>query len=144
MATFDAGAAFGYYDVVVADPAEEFWIVFHQTDSENYWRFGRIGTGNYVLHRIEDGQLGTDGFHLTFGTATPAPGDFIRVRLLSDDSIDVFVNGQHIVGTGSFFNIDATRFGFSSFRGTPSWPSARFELVRFTPFSDEFPEPPHD
>ena len=137
--TLDAGAAFGNFDVAVGQVSSEFWVVFHYTDPLNYWRFGRYDDGDYVLEMVENGSRLQINGPFALRPLTPRDNDFIRVVLTSDDGINVFVNGFWVVGTGTLFNINATRLGFSTVTGAGD--PVQFTHVAWRPFGPGFPEP---
>jgi uncharacterized repeat protein (TIGR01451 family) len=138
--TLDAGASFGYYEVAVGQVSSEFWVVFHYSDPNNYWRFGRHNNGDYVLEKVENGSRRQINGPFALRPLTPRDNDYIQVLLTSNDGINLFVNGFWVVGTGSLFNINATRVGFSTVT-PPTGPQAQFTHVQWRPFGPDFPEP---
>lgn len=67
--------------VTVTALGQEFWLLFRARDNENYYRFGRAGSGNYEVQKIENNGLGTiDGFANPGGAITPVGGDRLVVE----------------------------------------------------------------
>jgi hypothetical protein len=137
LATLDPGHGYGYLEVTVDKVAPSFWIVLRYVDPLNYWSFGRFANGNYVLQRIENGQVDNNMYGFSFNTVTPADGDQIRIRLLANDGIDAYVNDVLVSGTGHLFQIGVPTFGLRTLRPDTTTPAARFSNVRFTPFFDD-------
>lgn len=84
--------AISSFGVTVQALGEEFWILFRARDHENYYRFGRSGSGNYTVQKIEANGLGTiSGESNPGGTITPLGGDRLVVTERSGPGFDCYV-----------------------------------------------------
>jgi hypothetical protein len=137
LTTLDAGHGYGYLEVTVDQVSSQFWVVFRYVDPLNYWRFGRASNGDYVLNRIENGVVDNNMYGFAFNTVTPADGDEIRIRLLSNDGVDAYVNDVLVTGTGHLWHMGVSRFGLRTYRADTTEAPARFSRVAFTPFYDD-------
>lgn len=70
----------------------EFWLLFRARDDQNYYRFGRSGSGNYTVQKIEANGLGViSGESNPGGTITPLSGDRLVVTERVGPGFDCYV-----------------------------------------------------
>ena len=114
LASVDAGAMGGTYEIVLPDTGGRFWATFRVQDAANYYRFGPDPlTGFYTLEKVVNGVPSLLDFRFGRRNATAAPGDTIRIVQRDDDSVFVAVNGDHVVDAGDMALLGVSGVGFA-------------------------------
>jgi hypothetical protein len=113
LTSVDSGAAASDVSVTVVESTAEFWLVLRFSDAENYWRFGRWGSGSYTLQRVRANTVEAPTTVEIVTTHAPAAGDVIRCEVRYR-GIDCWVNDLLVARTTDAFNRAATAVGLSS------------------------------
>lgn len=121
FASLDSGLSNGTVEIKVPVVDYEFWLNVRMQDPANYWRFGRAGSGNYLLQQVKQNAIGSPVIEI-LAAVTPANNDVLSCAM-SAAGITCSVNGVPVARTADTFGSTSTRVGFS---GNYS-PSLRFD-----------------
>jgi len=126
LAVVDSGITAGRAMITIVAPTPEFWLVVRDTDTSNYWRFGRWQGQAYQLQQVINNALGSPVITM-MTTLNPAGGD--RLSCTFDPSgLACAVNGTTVVTTADPFNVDGRLVGLAAFGNEP----ARFDDLLVT------------
>jgi hypothetical protein len=134
LATVDSGLASAVVSATVTNLGTEFWLVPRLADSSNYWRFGRVAGGDYVLQQVVNNGLGAPALNVQ-ATVTPETGDVVSCTA-STTNLSCAVDGVVVVETSSSFIREATRHGFGA------WDSPTATFDEYTVVDGPPPPPP--
>ena len=122
LGVLDSGTADATVSMSVPVLSEEFWLITRGSDAGNYWRFGRIDGGTYVLEQIRGWSIANVAIdqHLE---RLPAAGDRLECRLAK--GVSCFVNDELVVSSRDGYNDQASYVGFAT--SGPTVPTVRFD-----------------
>ncbi|PZF79913.1 DUF11 domain-containing protein [Jiangella anatolica] len=116
LVSADAGRPDVTTRTVLAQPADEFWLIVRFGDAGNYWRFGRSFGGAYTLQLVANNQLASPAL-VTSGTVSPAAGDVLSCTTTAA-AVACSVNGNEVVRSADPRGAAATGSGLAAWNGT--------------------------
>lgn len=124
LTSLDSGLGEYVVSATLAASGSELWLVSRLSDGANYWRFGRVAGGPYVLQQVRANGLGNPALE-PVTALTPEAGDRVECRS-SSTSLSCSVDGVAVVRTRDGFNALARGAGLGAWEST----GVRFDDVR--------------
>lgn len=115
LASIDSARNDAAVSLTVTAPGSEHWLVIRLQDQDDYWRFGRSGSGAYRLQLLRAGAVSSPGVSLV-ATVGAAVGDRLECRTAG--TLACFVNGKPVARTPDPSLATMTRHGFSTWQGS--------------------------
>lgn len=125
LVTVDAGVSDCIIQVTLANIGDRPGLSFRFVDTNNYWKWYRIGGLGYVCIKV----VGGTGTTMHTEVMSMANGDVLKVGL-SGNSIELYVNGSLKTTLTDSAHLTATEYGLYDEIGND--PNARWETFSVT------------